>query len=122
MVSSRLFINYLKAYLTANPTFTPNSRSGTTRTVGPKSNARFIGMNCVVYSIPTTPVDPPQKPVCVDPAGARSIIASSKKAEALGLVVGTGTQRRHQRNEIQPDFRGYNQPVKEIHDSQHINT
>ena len=39
-----------------------------------------------------------EKPVAVDPVGARSIIASSKKAEALGLVVGTGTQRRHQRD------------------------
>jgi len=39
-----------------------------------------------------------EKPVAVDPVGARSIIASSKKAEALGLCVGTGTQRRHQRD------------------------
>lgn len=41
-----------------------------------------------------------EKPVAVDPVGARSIIASSKKAEALGLVVGTGTQRRHERNYV----------------------
>ncbi|MEE9431990.1 MAG: Gfo/Idh/MocA family oxidoreductase [Melioribacteraceae bacterium] len=41
-----------------------------------------------------------EKPVAVDPVGARSIIASSKKAEALGLVVGTGTQRRHQRDYV----------------------
>ncbi len=41
-----------------------------------------------------------EKPVAVDPVGARSIIASSKKAEALGLAVGTGTQRRHQRNYV----------------------
>ena len=39
-----------------------------------------------------------EKPVAVDPVGARSIITSSKKAEALGLIVGTGTQRRHQRD------------------------
>jgi len=39
-----------------------------------------------------------EKPVAVDPVGARSIIASSKKAESLGLTVGTGTQRRHQRD------------------------
>ena len=41
-----------------------------------------------------------EKPVAVDPVGARSIIASSKKAEALGLCVGTGTQRRHQRDYV----------------------
>ena len=39
-----------------------------------------------------------EKPVAVDPVGARSIIASSKKAEGLGISVGTGTQRRHKRN------------------------
>jgi predicted dehydrogenase len=39
-----------------------------------------------------------EKPVAVDPVGARSIMASSKKAETLGLCVGTGTQRRHQRD------------------------
>jgi len=42
-----------------------------------------------------------EKPVAVDPVGARSIIASSRKAETLGLVVGTGTQRRHQRNYLE---------------------
>jgi len=41
-----------------------------------------------------------EKPVAVDPVGARMIIASSKKAETLGLVVGTGTQRRHQRDYV----------------------
>ncbi len=41
-----------------------------------------------------------EKPLCVDPVGGRSIIASSKKAESLGLVVGTGTQRRHQRDYV----------------------
>ncbi|MBK7979089.1 MAG: Gfo/Idh/MocA family oxidoreductase [Ignavibacteriae bacterium] len=41
-----------------------------------------------------------EKPVAVDPVGARSVIATSKKAEALGLVVGTGTQRRHQRDYV----------------------
>ncbi|KAA3614034.1 MAG: gfo/Idh/MocA family oxidoreductase [Calditrichaeota bacterium] len=39
-----------------------------------------------------------EKPVAVDPAGARTIIAASKRAESLGLTVGTGTQRRHQRD------------------------
>ena len=42
-----------------------------------------------------------EKPVAVDPVGARSIIASSKKAEALGLCIGTGTQRRHQRDYVE---------------------
>ena len=41
-----------------------------------------------------------EKPVAVDPVGIRMVIASSKKAEALGLVVGTGTQRRHQRDYV----------------------
>lgn len=36
-----------------------------------------------------------EKPVAVDPVGARSIIASSQKAQSIGLVVVTGTQRRH---------------------------
>jgi predicted dehydrogenase len=41
-----------------------------------------------------------EKPVAVDPVGARMIIASSRKAEGLGLIVGTGTQRRHQRDYV----------------------
>jgi len=41
-----------------------------------------------------------EKPVAVDPVGARSIMATAKKAEALGLTVVTGTQRRHQREYI----------------------
>lgn len=39
-----------------------------------------------------------EKPVAVDPVGARSIIATARNAEALGLKVGVGTQRRHQRD------------------------
>ena len=42
-----------------------------------------------------------EKPVAVDPPGARSIMASAKKAEAMGLSVVTGTQRRHQREYIE---------------------
>jgi len=41
-----------------------------------------------------------EKPVCVDPVGARSIMATAKKAESLELTVITGTQRRHQRNYV----------------------
>ena len=37
-----------------------------------------------------------EKPVAVDPAGARAIMAASKQAEAAGLCVVTGTQRRHE--------------------------
>jgi predicted dehydrogenase len=36
-----------------------------------------------------------EKPVAVDPVGARSVIASAQKAKSIGLVVITGTQRRH---------------------------
>ncbi|MBN1996952.1 Gfo/Idh/MocA family oxidoreductase [candidate division KSB1 bacterium] len=39
-----------------------------------------------------------EKPVAVDPVGARTIIQSAEKAKAFGLSVVTGTQRRHQRN------------------------
>ena len=38
-----------------------------------------------------------EKPLAVDPVGARSVIADSKKALAQGLCVVTGTQRHHQR-------------------------
>lgn len=41
-----------------------------------------------------------EKPVCVDPVGARSIMATAKKAEGMELCVVTGTQRRHQRDYI----------------------
>jgi len=39
-----------------------------------------------------------EKPVAVDPVGARSILATSKQAEAAGLCVVTRTQRRHSRD------------------------
>jgi predicted dehydrogenase len=42
-----------------------------------------------------------EKPVCVDPVGARQIMATSKKAESMGLTVVTGTQRRHQRDYLE---------------------
>ncbi|MDG5800883.1 Gfo/Idh/MocA family oxidoreductase [Marinilabiliaceae bacterium ANBcel2] len=42
-----------------------------------------------------------EKPVAVDPPGIRSIIASSRTAETLGLNVVTGTQRRHQHDYIE---------------------
>ena len=42
-----------------------------------------------------------EKPASVDPVGARSIMASSKKAASIGLTIITGTQRRHQRDYIE---------------------
>ena len=42
-----------------------------------------------------------EKPICVDPVGARSIMATAKKAESQGLSVVTGTQRRHQRSYVE---------------------
>lgn len=39
-----------------------------------------------------------EKPVAVDPVGARSVIATGEKARAKGLGVVCGTQRRHQEN------------------------
>ncbi|MDR1172289.1 MAG: Gfo/Idh/MocA family oxidoreductase, partial [Bacteroidales bacterium] len=42
-----------------------------------------------------------EKPLCVDPIGARSVIATSKKAISQGLCVITGTQRHHQRGYIE---------------------
>ena len=41
-----------------------------------------------------------EKPVAVDPVGARSVMASSKKAQEAGLSVITGTQRRHQHHYV----------------------
>jgi predicted dehydrogenase len=41
-----------------------------------------------------------EKPVAVDPVGARSVIATGEKAKAKGLAVVTGTQRRHQEGYI----------------------
>ena len=38
-----------------------------------------------------------EKPLCVDPVGARSILATARQAETQGLCVVTGTQRHHQR-------------------------
>jgi len=42
-----------------------------------------------------------EKPVAVDPAGVRSVLASAKMAESQGLKVVCGTQRRHQRDYIE---------------------
>ncbi len=42
-----------------------------------------------------------EKPVAVDPVGARSIMASARRADSYGLCVVTGTQRRHQRDYVE---------------------
>lgn len=41
-----------------------------------------------------------EKPVAVDPVGARAIMASARMADAAGLKVVTGTQRHHQRDYV----------------------
>jgi len=41
-----------------------------------------------------------EKPVCVDPVGARAIMATAQKAKGKGLSIVTGTQRRHQRDYV----------------------
>jgi myo-inositol 2-dehydrogenase/D-chiro-inositol 1-dehydrogenase len=42
-----------------------------------------------------------EKPVAVDPVGARQIMASGEKAKAYKLSIVAGTQRRHQRQYIE---------------------
>ena len=42
-----------------------------------------------------------EKPLCVDPAGYRSIVATIRQAAAKNLCVVTGTQRHHQRNYVE---------------------
>jgi len=49
-----------------------------------------------------------EKPVAVDPAGVRSVIASSDLAAKKGLAIVAGTQRRHQQR--------YLETMKRIHD------
>lgn len=39
-----------------------------------------------------------EKPAAVDPVGIRKVLVAAKQAEAMGLTVVTGNQRRHQRN------------------------
>jgi len=49
-----------------------------------------------------------EKPVAVDPVGARKIMAAGEKAKAKGLSVVAGTQRRH--------FPQYIETIKRLHD------
>ena len=41
-----------------------------------------------------------EKPVCIDPVGARAIMATAQKAKGMDLCIVTGTQRRHQRDYV----------------------
>lgn len=42
-----------------------------------------------------------EKPICVDPVGYRTIVATAKQASAKNLRVLTGTQRNHQRSYVE---------------------
>ena len=42
-----------------------------------------------------------EKPICVDPVGYRTIMATAKQASAKNLCVVTGTQRHHQRSYVE---------------------
>jgi predicted dehydrogenase len=42
-----------------------------------------------------------EKPICVDAAGYRTIMAAAKQAQAKGLAVITGTQRHHDRGYVE---------------------
>ncbi len=55
-----------------------------------------------------------EKPCAVDPAGARSVLASSKKAEALGLCMISGTIRRVQKDYMETWRRVANGEIGEI--------
>ena len=55
-----------------------------------------------------------EKPVAVDPVGARSIMATAKKADTIGLCVVTGTQRRHQRDYLETYKHIYNGAIGDI--------
>ncbi len=59
-----------------------------------------------------------EKPVAVDPAGIRSIIASSELAEQAGLAIVTGTQRRHQDHYLEIMKRIHNGDIGEIRSAQ----
>jgi predicted dehydrogenase len=55
-----------------------------------------------------------EKPVAVDPVGARSVMASGEKAKSFNLCVVTGTQRRHQREYIETYNRVANGAIGKI--------
>jgi myo-inositol 2-dehydrogenase / D-chiro-inositol 1-dehydrogenase len=55
-----------------------------------------------------------EKPVAVDPVGARSVLASSKKAKTLGLSMVSGTIRRVQKDYVTTQFKVSNGAIGEI--------
>ncbi|HKI90612.1 MAG TPA: Gfo/Idh/MocA family oxidoreductase [Draconibacterium sp.] len=55
-----------------------------------------------------------EKPVAVDPVGARSVMASAKKAEAIGLCMVSGTIRRVQKDYMETQQRVANGEIGEI--------
>jgi myo-inositol 2-dehydrogenase/D-chiro-inositol 1-dehydrogenase len=55
-----------------------------------------------------------EKPVAVDPVGARSVMASGEKAKSFNLSIVAGTQRRHQREYIETQSRVANGAIGKI--------
>ncbi|WP_217447488.1 Gfo/Idh/MocA family protein [Maribellus comscasis] len=55
-----------------------------------------------------------EKPIAVDPVGARSVMASAKKAEAIGLSMVSGTVRRVQKDYMETQRRVANGEIGEI--------
>ncbi len=55
-----------------------------------------------------------EKPIAVDPVGARSVMASAKKAEAIGLSMVSGTIRRVQKDYMETWRRVANGEIGEI--------
>jgi predicted dehydrogenase len=55
-----------------------------------------------------------EKPVAVDPVGVRSVLASAKKAEAIGLSMVSGTIRRVQKDFMETQRRVANGEIGEV--------
>ena len=55
-----------------------------------------------------------EKPICVDAAGYRTIVAAAKQAQAKNLCVVTGTQRHHQRSYVESYKQIMNGAIGEI--------
>jgi predicted dehydrogenase len=55
-----------------------------------------------------------EKPIAVDPVGARSVLISSKKAEQMGLCIVSGTIRRVQKDYMETYRRVMNGEIGEI--------
>ncbi|MEN6323209.1 MAG: Gfo/Idh/MocA family oxidoreductase [Proteiniphilum sp.] len=55
-----------------------------------------------------------EKPICVDAAGYRTVVAAAKQAQAKKLCVVTGTQRHHQRSYVESFKQIMNGAIGEI--------